>query len=312
MSAERNNRNKEVEQTVTDTMPAIQIEDLTYAYGRAEAVRDLSLNVQRGRCYGLFGRNGAGKTTTMKCLLNLLRPQHGAIRVFGMEPAKQEVAVKARLAYVPDQVAFYPWMTVRETLDYLASFRSNWNRKAEQELLERFTLDPAQKAGSLSKGQRTQVALIAAVCPETDLLVLDEPTSGLDPIVRREFIETVIGTYQDASPGNRTVFVSTHLISEFEGLIDQFTIIDGGREVLTMASDDARDRYQRIRARFAEAIPAIDLSTALRVQKNGRELEIVANGGTAQLLERLRAHAPEELSTEALRLEEIFVATLKA
>ena len=203
--------------------PPIQIENLTYAYGRAEAVHDLSLTVQPGRCYGLFGRNGAGKTTTMKCLLNLLRPQRGQVRVFGLDPAKHEVEVKRSLSYVPDQVAFYPWMSVRETLDYLASFRANWNRKIEQELFERFQLDPAQRTGSLSKGQRTQVALVAAVCPETDLLVLDEPTSGLDPIVRREFIEAVIGAYQQGIPGHRTILVSTHLITEFEGLIDEFT-----------------------------------------------------------------------------------------
>src|SRR5438105_6494879 len=89
--------------------PAIQIQNLTYAYGQAEAIRDLSITVQPGRCYGLFGRNGAGKTTTMKCLLNLLRPQQGTVRVFGLDPVKDEVAVKRRLAYVPDQVAFYPW-----------------------------------------------------------------------------------------------------------------------------------------------------------------------------------------------------------
>src|SRR5271169_1180924 len=141
--------------------PPIQIENLTYAYGSAEAVRDLSLTVQPGRCYGLFGRNGAGKTTTMKCLLNLLRPQRGQVRVFGLDPARNEVAVKGRLAYVPDQVVFYPWMSVRETLDYLASFRERWNRKTEQELIERFRLDPAQRTDALSKGQRTQVALIA-------------------------------------------------------------------------------------------------------------------------------------------------------
>src|ERR1700688_4295276 len=122
--------------------PAIQIENLAYAYGRAEAVHDLNLKVQPGRCYGLFGRNGAGKTTTMKCLLNLLRPQRGLMRVFGLEHAKNEVAVKRRLAYVPDQVAFYPWMSVRETFDYLASFREHWNGKIEQELLDRFRLDP--------------------------------------------------------------------------------------------------------------------------------------------------------------------------
>jgi len=292
--------------------PVIQIENLAYAYGRTEAVHDLSLKVQPGRCYGLFGRNGAGKTTTMKCLLNLLRPQRGQVRVFGLDPAQAEVTVKGRLAYVPDQVVFYPWMSVRETLDYLASFRERWNRKTEQELLERFRLDPAQRTDGLSKGQRTQVALIAAICPETDLLVLDEPTSGLDPIVRREFIETVIGAYQEGNPGNRAILVSTHLITEFEGLIDEFTIIDRGRDVVTLDSDQARERFRRIRARFAQAPPEIDLKAALRVRREGRELEVIANGAGPELLERLRRHNPETLTTEALTLEEIFVVALKA
>ena len=298
---------------MNDSTPAIQIDDLVYQYGKADAVRNLSLTVRPGRCYGLFGRNGAGKTTTMKCLLNLLRPQSGSVRVFGMDPARREVDVKRRLAYVPDQVAFYPWMTIRETLDYLASFRDNWNSKTEQELLKRFALDPAKRTGGLSKGQRTQVALIAAVCPETDLLVLDEPTSGLDPIVRREFIETVIGAYQEGNPGNRTIFVSTHLISEFEGLIDEFTIVDGGKAVLTMESDDARERYQRIRVRYKLSIPDVELKDALRVKRNGREMEVISNNGSSDAIEqRLRQQNPEDVSVEALTLEEIFVATLKA
>ena len=292
--------------------PAIEIENLTYAYGRAEAVHDLSLKVQPGRCYGLFGRNGAGKTTTMKCLLNLLRPQSGQIRVFGVDPAKHEVDVKRRLSYVPDQVAFYPWMSVRETLDYLASFRSHWSSRVEQELLKRFEVDPDKRTASLSKGQRTQVALIAAICPEPDLLVLDEPTSGLDPIVRREFIETVIGAYQEGNPGNRTIFVSTHLISEFEGLIDEFTIMDRGRAVLALEADYARRHYQKIRVRFSQTPPQLDLSAALRVRQEGRELELIVNGGGPELLTRLEQHQPEALSTEALSLEEIFVATLKS
>jgi ABC-2 type transport system ATP-binding protein len=290
--------------------PAVQIENLTYAYERAEAVHDFNLTVQPGRCYGLFGRNGAGKTTTMKCLLNLLRPQRGQVRVFGLDPDKHEVAVKRRLAYVPDQVAFYPWMSVRETLDYLASFRAHWNRKTEQELLGRFRLDASQRTSDLSKGQRTQVALIAAVCPETELLVLDEPTSGLDPIVRREFIETVIGAYQEGDPGNRTILISTHLITEFEGLIDEFTIMDRGRTVLTLEADQARQRYQKIRARFAQSPPDLDLAAALHVRRAGRELDLIVNGGGPELLGRLREHNPEALSTEALTLEEIFVATL--
>ena len=295
----------------TDT-PVIELNHLTRRYGKLEAVNGLSLEVRPGRCYGFFGRNGAGKTTTIKCLLNLLRPQSGQVRVFGLDPAKHEVEVKRLLSYVPDQVAFYPWMSVRETLDYLASFRAHWNRQTEQELLERFQLDPAQRTGNLSKGQRTQVALVAAVCPETDLLVLDEPTSGLDPIVRREFIEAVIGAYQQGVPGKRTILVSTHLITEFEGLIDDFTLIDHGRSVLTLDADQARERYQKIRARFAQPPPEIDLQAALRVRRDGRELELIANGSGPELMERLRGHNPESLTTESLTLEEIFVATLKA
>ena len=139
--------------------PVVNIENLTYTYGRgAEAVRGLNLKVQPGRCYGLFGRNGAGKTTTIKCLLNLLRPQQGRVRVFGMDPAKNETGVKRRLGYVPDQVAFYPWMSVQETFEYLASFRDHWNKQIEQDLLKRFQLDASRRTAILSKGQRTQVS----------------------------------------------------------------------------------------------------------------------------------------------------------
>jgi ABC-2 type transport system ATP-binding protein len=291
--------------------PAIEISRLGYAYGKVDAVHDLSLTVGRGRCYGLFGRNGAGKTTTMKCLLNLLRPRAGSVRVFGLDPSQHEVEVKRKLAYVPDAVAFYPWMTVRETLDYLASFRAHWDRETERDLLSRFRLDASQKTNALSKGQKTQVALIAAVCPEPELLLLDEPTSGLDPIVRREFIETVIGAYQEGDPGNRTIFVSTHLITEFEGLIDEFTIMDAGRAVLTLGADQARDRYQKIRARFAQPAPVREFKGAMHSRCNGRELELIVNGEGPRILEELRSLSPEALTTEALTLEEVFVATLK-
>lgn len=289
--------------------PIIEITGLTRRYGKIEAVNGLNLTVHPGCCYGFFGRNGAGKTTTIKCLLNLLRPLSGAVRVFGLDPREDEVAVKSRLAYVPDAVAFYPWMTVRDTLDYFASFRAHWNRDIEADLLKRFGLDGQQKASALSKGQKTQLALITAICPEPELLVLDEPTSGLDPIVRREFIETVIGAYQSSDPPNRTVFVSTHLISEFEGLIDRFTIIDQGRALLTMAADDARDRFKKIRVRFAQAPPRLELTGALQVKQNGREAEILANGNSEGLLAELRSCQPEELRCESLSLEEIFVAS---
>ena len=297
---------------MSEQTPAIHIDNLVRRYGRTDAVNGLSLRVEPGRCYGFFGRNGAGKTTTIKCLLNLLRPTSGSVRVFGLDPIRDEVAVKSRLAYVPDQVGFYPWMTVRDTLRYVASFRGRWNAETERALLDRFRLDESRKTTQLSKGQRTQLALIAAICPDPDLLVLDEPTSGLDPILRREFIQTVIGAYQESAPGKRTVFVSTHLISEFEGLIDEFTIIDEGRDVLTMAADAARERYQKIYARFASALPPFDLAGATLLRQRSREIELVVNGNAAAVMSQLTARSPEVVETEALSLEEIFVTTLQA
>ena len=295
----------------TSDTTAIEITELVRRYGRTEAVNGLTLRVPAGGCYGFFGRNGAGKTTTIKCLLNLLRPTSGHVRVFGLDPRRDEVAVKARLAYVPDAVAFYPWMTVRQTLEYFAAFRSHWNQDIEATLLRRFRLDPRQKTSHLSKGQRTQLALITAVCPEPELLVLDEPTSGLDPIVRREFIQTVIGAYQEGDPGRRTVFVSTHLISEFEGLIDRFTIIDDGREVVTLDADAARERYQRIYARFTTEPSQLDLPGARVLRRGTREIEIVADGNSSSIIERLRAFSPEAVTAEALPLEEIFISALQ-
>ena len=129
---------------MTNSTNVIEIDHLVRRYGRTDAVNGLDLRVEPGRCYGFFGRNGAGKTTTIKCLLNLLRPTSGEVKVFGMSPARNEVAVKSRLAYVPDAVAFYPWMTVRDTLDYCASFRARWNRDTERSLIDQFRLDPAQ------------------------------------------------------------------------------------------------------------------------------------------------------------------------
>ena len=292
-----------------NSTPVIEIQGLQRRYGRFKAVNGLNLTVAPGRCYGFFGRNGAGKTTTIKCLLNLLRPDAGRVRVFGLDPQRDEVAVKSRLAYVPDAVAFYPWMTVRDTLEYLASFRTNWSRRIEADLLERFALNPDQKAADLSKGQKTQLALIGAICPEPELLVLDAPTSGLDPIVRREFIQTVIGAYQSGDAEKRTVFVSTHLIAEFEGLIDEFTIIEQGRDLLSLPADVARERFKKIRARFKQPLNDLPVSGALQVRRDGREVELLVNGSGDELIEQLQRLQPEDLRSESLSLEEIFVAS---
>jgi ABC-2 type transport system ATP-binding protein len=289
--------------------PAIDIRNLTRTFGKSAAVKDLSLTVRRGTVHGFFGRNGAGKTTTIKCLLNLLRPTSGSIRVFDLDPTRSDVEVKRRLSYVPDSMAFYPWMSVRQTLDYFASFRDRWDTGVEKELLGRFRLDPAQRASALSKGQAMELALIAAICPGPELLILDEPTASLDPIARREFLEAVIGAYQDADPERRTVFLSTHLISEVEGLVDDFTIIEQGA-VLTCGADDARARYRRIRVRFPDTPPEMTIPGLVDSRGRGREREFVVNGGSEDAVRVINSYHPEALSIEALDIESIFLTLL--
>ena len=289
--------------------PVIEVQGLSVRYGDREAVKGLDLRVEPGRCHALFGLNGAGKTTTLKALLGLLPVSAGTVRLFGLDPAVQEAAVKQRLAWVPDAPGVYPWMSVRDALDYAASFRPRWDRELEAELLSTFDLDPAAPARGLSKGQRTQLGLIAAVAADVDLLVLDEPTSGLDPLVRRQFIEAIIGAFQARRPGERTLLLSTHLISEFEGVVDEFTVIHQGRAVLRAEADEARGRYRRIRASFEGLAPVeVPVSTLRPARRGARSLELLVSGGEAEARRWLASAGATGVEVEALTLEEIFLS----
>jgi ABC-2 type transport system ATP-binding protein len=287
----------------------IDVQGLTVRYGVHDAVNGLDLHVEPGRCHALFGLNGAGKTTTLKALLGLLPGAQGTVRLFGLDPARHEAEVKQRLAWVPDAPGVYPWMSVRDALDYAASFRPRWNEAVERQLLSTFGLDERAPAKGLSKGQRTQLGLISAVAADVELLILDEPTSGLDPLVRRQFIEAVVGAFQDSQPGTKTILLSTHLISEFEGVVDDFTVIHRGHSVLQANADDARSRYQRLRATFdGEAPTEVPVATVLPPKRQPRALELTVAKDADAARAWLVASGATKVHVEALSLEEIFLA----
>jgi ABC-2 type transport system ATP-binding protein len=292
-------------------MDAIEVEDLHVSYGRGEAVRGLGLKVAPGRCHALLGRNGAGKTTTLKALLGLVPVARGRVRLFGLDPLVQEAQVKARVAFVPDAPAFYPWMTVRDALDYAASFRPGWSAEVEEHLRTKFGLDPSAPTSALSRGQRTQLALTQAVAADPDVLLLDEPTSGLDPLVRGQFLEAVISAFQDRRPETKTLLVSTHLIREFEGVVDEFTLVSAGRDVLTLNADEARGRYQRLRGWFEDAAPAeVPVATVGRPRREGRMVELVVSSGHEEARAWLVAAGAQRVERSGLSLEEIFLAVV--
>lgn len=169
----------------------IEAEGLIKSFGRVKALNGLDLGVGRGQIHGFLGPNGAGKSTTIRVLLGMYRTDGGRAQVLGMDPAREASAINRRLAYVPGSVSLWPSLTGGQVLDTLAGLRGSRDRAREEELTERFDLDPTKKVRTYSKGNAQKVALVAALSAPVDLLILDEPTSGLDPLMERVFTDTV-------------------------------------------------------------------------------------------------------------------------
>ena len=205
----------------------IEAEGLIKSFGRVKALDGLNLGVGQGQIHGFLGPNGAGKSTTIRVLLGMYHTDGGRARVLRMDPAREASAINRRLAYVPGSVSLWPSLTGRQVLDTLAGLRGSRDRAREEELTERFDLDPTKKVRTYSKGNAQKVALVAALSAPVDLLVLDEPTSGLDPLMERVFTDTV----REAADGGATVLLSSHILAEVQDLCSHVTIIKDGRTV---------------------------------------------------------------------------------
>jgi ABC-2 type transport system ATP-binding protein len=209
---------------------AIRAEGIIKRFGKVTALDGLDLSVRTGEVHGFLGPNGAGKTTTIRILLGLMRADGGQASLLGGDPWSDATKLHRRLAYVPGDVTLWPNLTGGEVIDLLGRLRGGLDPKRRAELLERFQLDPRKKGRAYSKGNRQKVALVAALASDVELLILDEPTSGLDPLMEAVFRE-VIG--QEKARGDRTVLLSSHILSEVEALCDRLTIIRDGRTVET-------------------------------------------------------------------------------
>jgi ABC-2 type transport system ATP-binding protein len=216
---------------------AIDAEGLTKSFGRTRALDGLDLTVRTGEVHGFLGPNGAGKTTTIRILLGLMRPDQGRAVLLGGDPWRDATQLHRRLAYVPGDVTLWPSLSGGEVIDLLGRLRGGLNRRRRDDLLDRFQLDPRKKGRTYSKGNRQKVALVAALASDVELLILDEPTSGLDPLMEQVFRDVIV---QEKQRGDRTVLLSSHILSEVEALCDRLTIIRDGRAVETGTLADMR------------------------------------------------------------------------
>ena len=222
------------------TEPIISVTDLKRRFGGKTVLDSISLSLSRGAVYGLVGANGAGKTTLIKHLLGLLRADSGTVRVFGLDPVADPVAVLSRIGYLSEENDLPGWMRVDELIRYSRAFYPAWDDGYAEELRQAFALDPAAKIKTLSKGQKARAGLLVALAYRPELLVLDEPSSGLDPIVRRDILGAVIRTIADEG---RTVLFSSHLLEEVEQVADHVTMISAGRIVLSAPLDDIKKSH---------------------------------------------------------------------
>ncbi|MGW4943081.1 ABC transporter ATP-binding protein [Actinoplanes sp. NPDC004185] len=215
---------------------AISVAGLTKSFGRTRALSGLYLHVRTGEVHGFLGPNGAGKTTTIRILLGLMRADAGSASLLGGDPWADATALHKRLAYVPGDVTLWPNLSGGEVIDLLGRLRGGLDPRRRDELLERFELDPRKKGRTYSKGNRQKVALVAALASDVELLILDEPTSGLDPLMEEVFRDVI----RDERRNDRTVLLSSHILSEVEALCDRITIIREGRTVETGTLADLR------------------------------------------------------------------------
>jgi ABC-2 type transport system ATP-binding protein len=274
-------------------------------FGTVEALTDLTLEIPRGSVVGLLGRNGAGKTTALRCLVGLLAPDAGEVRLLDRDPTTLDVLARQRLGYQSAEGVPFPDSTAAGLIKFCAPLYPRWSRTMEEQILARFDIDPGRRLKSLSTGQSRAVGLLLAVCPQPDVLVLDEPAANLDAVVRRELLDTVLSL---AGEEDRAVVFSSHILTDVERVADRIAILHHGRLRLDRGLDDLKEQARRLRFIFDREAPrTVDLPDVVHLRRSGRELLLTVERydaeRTAHAATMLGAHVEEQ----ALGLEDLFV-----
>jgi beta-exotoxin I transport system ATP-binding protein len=300
---------------ITQTRPArpetgavVSAEGLTKRYGSRRGVEGLTFAVPRGEVFGFLGPNGAGKTTTIRLMLDLIRPTAGSVEVFGLHSRRDSLAIRRRIGYLPGDLRLYERWTGEELLAYFARLHRLRGPGEAPRLAQALEIDLSVPIRALSRGNRQKVGLVQAMMHRPDLLVLDEPTSGLDPLVQQTFYELLEETTGDG----RTVFLSSHVLSEVQRVADRVAIVREGRLELVETVERLRRRaFTRVEATF-RVVPGPDAfagTAGVRVlDRHGVVVVFALEGPIDPLLKQLARFEVLALDVHEADLEDIFLA----
>jgi ABC-2 type transport system ATP-binding protein len=268
------------------------------------ALSDCSLEASRGEIVGLLGPNGSGKTTLLRLLMGFLKPSAGRATIEGLDCYRQSVEVHRRISYLPGEARLFRHLNGRETLEFFAKLRPSASLERSLKLASRLQLDLSRRVRQMSTGMRQKLALAVALTPDVPLVILDEPTANLDPTVRREVVELV----RQVRSAGKTVFFSSHVLSEVEEACDRVLVLSRGRLVESVSVADVR-RQHRIRAQLTGPLTAAPPSLAATLEitrPSDSQIVIVTHGELAPLLGGLAELPLARLEFEPVGLRTVY------
>ncbi len=288
-------------------MSMIEMKGVVKNFGKVVALNNLNLNVNPGEIHGFIGPNGAGKTTAIRVLLGILKANSGESRIFGKDAWKDAVEIHKRVAYVPGDVNLWPNLTGGEVIDLFVRLRTGSNKKYQDELLERFQLDPSKKCRTYSKGNRQKVALVAAFVSDADLYILDEPTSGLDPLMESVFQDAV----KRIKAEGKSVLLSSHILSEVEKLCDVVSIIRDGSIIESGTLQELRHLTRTdVDVITAEAIPNLETNPFINnLMVDGENIRFSVEGEhLGEIISEISKYDIQSLQCMPPTLEQLFMS----
>jgi ABC-2 type transport system ATP-binding protein len=292
--------------------PAIATSGLSKDYGSGRGLFGLDLEVHEGEVFGFLGPNGAGKSTTMRLLLDLIRPSSGSAEILGLDTIRDSLAIRRRVGFLPGDFAMYPKVTGGAMLDYLAGLRGGVDQRVRDSLVQRFDADLDRPLRELSTGNRQKLGLVQAFMHEPELLILDEPIAGLDPLVQQSF-HALLG---EVSAQGRTVFLSSHTLSEVERVTDRLAILRQGRLVVVDSLENLRKvAVQRLELEFSTPVSADEfrnLPGVTEVTAEERTVTVAFEGSADAVVKAAAGHEVLAVRTHAEDLEDIFLRYYQA